>query len=77
MSLEKATRTVDGTPVRVICTDAKGRAPVVALVDCPCCGEEEPHYYTADGRWIDRRTGHDDGHKHGADSYDLDLRVLN
>lgn len=40
--------TRDGRPVRIICTNAKGDYPVVALVPC-VGGGEVPENYTANG----------------------------
>ena len=43
-----------GRPVRIICTDAKGESPVVALVEDN--GEEHPFSYKQDGKWSKRNT---------------------
>ena len=43
-----------GKPVRIICTDAKGESPVVALVEDN--GEEYPFSYHQDGTWSKRNT---------------------
>ena len=40
--------TRDGRPVRILCTDAKGDYPVVALAPC-IGGGEVPENYTANG----------------------------
>ena len=44
--------TREGKPVRIICTDAKGESPVVALVEDN--GEEYPFSYHQDGVWSKR-----------------------
>jgi len=53
-------KTRDGKPARIVCTDAKGNFPVVALIDCG--GFESPSNYTADGRndWRDNVTSNMD-----------------
>ena len=43
-----------GKPVRILCTDAKGESPVVALVEDN--GEEHPFSYHTDGAWSKRNT---------------------
>lgn len=53
-------RTSDGLPARIVCTDAKGDLPVVALITSG--SSEYPVQYTVDGRHDVRekvRTNHD------------------
>lgn len=44
----KPVRTRDGTPARIIATDAKGEYPIIALVGDD---EEDPFTFTAEGRY--------------------------
>ena len=53
----KPVQTRDGHPARIICTDAKGNWPIVALVSTsttipPYVAEETPFPFSADGRRI-------------------------
>ena len=47
ISMDKQYTTRDGRPVRVLCVDAKGDFPVVAVVDNE--GSQEPEMFTQDG----------------------------
>ena len=43
--------TRDGSAVRIICTDRKGKYPVVALVECGC-DSEDIFSFTNDGKYF-------------------------
>jgi len=47
----KPVQTRDGRPARILCIDARGDLPIIALVGAPAPGESEyVQRYTADGR---------------------------
>jgi len=46
---KKPVQTRDGRPARIVCRDAKGSYPIVAMIEID--GEEQPKTYTADGKF--------------------------
>lgn len=52
--------TRDGRPARIICTDAKGRSPIVALIPTTDTNEEAAREYHPDGKWHFKDDDEDD-----------------
>jgi hypothetical protein len=54
ISIDKKYRTRDGEDVRILCTDAPGKYPVVGLIE----GEEEPQRWTISGGHVNVQKGY-------------------
>ena len=52
--------TRDGKPARIVCTDAKGRYPVVALVYNEKDNREVSHFYRENGCYLEGGINHKD-----------------
>lgn len=52
--------TRDGRPVRIICTDARGEYPIIALIEYYDGGNDNAYSYTKDGVYYPAETSEED-----------------